>query len=85
MHAVQRIESARQDAVNAAVSLRNGGPDTKTVTVTVVWLNGDGAAMSPPNVSRKTVTLAPKQAEEVVFEGAPGTRDFKVNLTYPGG
>lgn len=85
VHAVQRIEGAGQNSVNATVSLRNSGQGSETVTVTVMWLTADGKQSDPARASRKTITLAPRQAEEVVFEGAPGTRDFKVSLTSPGG
>ncbi len=84
VHAVQRIEGASQNSVNAAVSLRNSGQDSETVTVTVMWLTADGKQSDAAKASRKTITLAPRQAQEVVFEGAPGTRDFKVSLSYPG-
>lgn len=85
VHAVQRIEAADKDAVNAAVSIRNTGRSAETVTVVVAWVTADGASADPANVSRMTITLAPKEAREVVFEGAPGTRDFKLSLAYPGG
>jgi hypothetical protein len=66
------------------VSIRNVSAGSRTVTVAIVWLSRDGAVVGADSGTAETVTLLPQESRELTFTGAPGARDFKVNLTYPG-
>ena len=86
IEAVQRVDSETGDTVTGIVTLRNVSGAQRTVSLGITWVtvrdagSGDAAA-----VSRETLTLAPRECREVVFQGEPGARDFKVSLTSPGG
>jgi hypothetical protein len=84
VYSVQRRESDGRDAVNAAISIKNVGDNTRTVIVTIAWMGAQSQPSEAAEGTTETVTLRPQESRELTFTGAPGARDFKVNLAYPG-
>jgi hypothetical protein len=84
VYSVQRLESDGRDAVNAAISIKNVGDNTRTVIVTIAWMGPQSQPSEAAEGTTETVTLRPQESRDLMFTGAPGARDFKVNLTYPG-
>lgn len=77
---IQRLDSEDGQAVSGVVIVRNASDAQHTVTVSVTWLNGTGKPSAPDSVSAQSVTLASGESRALRFEGAPGSRDFKVAL-----
>ena len=77
---IQRLDGEDGKAVSGVVTVRNISDEARTVRVSVSWINGTGKPIGPDAVSAQSVTLASGESRELRFDGAPGSRDFKVAL-----
>jgi hypothetical protein len=75
---IQRFDGDDGKAVSGIVTVRNIADTPRTVRVSVSWINAAGEPVGPEAVSTQSATLAPGESRELRFDGATGSRDFKV-------
>lgn len=80
VESIQRVDSDDGKSVAGVVTVRNLSDVRHTVRVSVIWTDGTGKPLAPGGTTAQSVTLASGEFREVRFDGAPGSRDFKVAL-----